>query len=265
MRHTSLENPRTPPMSTSPAPPMATAVSSSLSSSSLLLSSSLPHQEQRQHHHHHLHHQPQSISSGSSSSSETLRVTKEPMFDHRNTSTRDPETLAVEILHVLTEHGITFKRKNFRFVVEGNSAKAESLVSHRMGLDLERDIIERYEESGEISPSSPPRVIEHYLNDEGDASDSSDGGARDSLEDTPEEEEMRRGVTLPAGMSSSTPTTSSSTPSPTTGTAGEKRVRFEVEICRLGPGLHGLRMKRLEGDVWLYKDLCDNFLAALRL
>lgn len=254
-----------------------TVLSSSLSATSTLLtqsplssSSSLSqHQQQQQ----------------QAESRQPLREVKEPVFDTRNTSTKSPEALVGEVLRVLGDHEIVFKRKNFKFLIEGNQEKVEGLVNERRsGLDIEREIIERYEDGGEaVSTSSPPRLIEQYLavDDDGNASDSSDGGARDSLDDTPEEEEeLRRALastvaatvsaSVSASVSESSSSSSSSTSTPalsrtSVAVVTEKLVRFELEICRLGPGLHGLRMKRLEGDHWLYKEFCDNFLSAMRL
>ena len=45
-----------------------------------------------------------------------------------------------------------------------------------------------------------------------------------------------------------------------------KRVRFQIEICRLpGIALYGIKLKRLKGDTWAYKELCKRVIDSLRL
>ena len=46
----------------------------------------------------------------------------------------------------------------------------------------------------------------------------------------------------------------------------KKAVRFEIEVCRIAKlDLHGLNLKRLGGDSWQYKRVCDRLVASMKL
>jgi len=144
---------------------------------------------------------------------------KDGVFDHHNTSTKNPDDITKEVVRVLSSHSLGFVQKNYVFVIASDVTKIAELSG------------------GKRTPLEVPYE---------DAGDSSDGGARDSLEESPEDLEE-----LASAGGSSSPS--------------GKQVRFELEICRLGPQLHGLRLKRLQGDIWLYKDFCDRLLSEMRL
>ncbi len=44
-------------------------------------------------------------------------------------------------------------------------------------------------------------------------------------------------------------------------------IRFEAEVCKLPrlANMHGLRLKRISGDVWAYKALVDQLVSHLDL
>jgi len=47
----------------------------------------------------------------------------------------------------------------------------------------------------------------------------------------------------------------------------ETGIKFEMEICKIKgtDGWNGVRLKRMRGDLWLYKDLCQKILAKAKL
>jgi len=178
-------------------------------------------------------------------SPEPVRSVKDGVFDHRNTSTKTPDDISKEVIRVLSGHSVTFHQNNYKFFITGDAVKiAELSEGRRSAMEMDREEIFRPDVASSRSIAiSPPRVIE---NDYEDTGDSSDGGARDSLEESPEDLEE-----LASPGRSSSPS--------------GKQVRFELEICGLGVQLHGLRLKRLQGDIWLYKDFCDRILSEMRL
>lgn len=43
-------------------------------------------------------------------------------------------------------------------------------------------------------------------------------------------------------------------------------LRLEIEVCQpLNLPINGIRLRRIEGDTWGYKNLCTNLLSRLRL
>jgi len=42
-------------------------------------------------------------------------------------------------------------------------------------------------------------------------------------------------------------------------------VKFEIEVCILADNLRGIRLKRLQGDTWIYKSLCKAILDELHI
>lgn len=47
----------------------------------------------------------------------------------------------------------------------------------------------------------------------------------------------------------------------------DSAVKFEIEVCRIKgtEGWNGVRLKRMKGDLWIYKDLCQKLLARMKL
>lgn len=43
-------------------------------------------------------------------------------------------------------------------------------------------------------------------------------------------------------------------------------LRLEIEVCQpLNLPINGIRLRRIEGDTWDYKNLCTNLLSRLKL
>ena len=48
------------------------------------------------------------------------------------------------------------------------------------------------------------------------------------------------------------------------GASGADELRFELEIAKVN-NEHELKVRRVHGDAWAFKDFCGSFLAALQL
>jgi len=185
------------------------------------------------------------------------QLTVHGIFDHHTTSTKDPIELSQEVERVLTLHKVWFRRDNtYKFIIQGDEKKywEMDIKENKQHKQSEKrffseDVIEADELSMIPMVASAPRSLENLNSD---ASDSSDGGARDSLE----ADEDERGQTLSSSSQNSIEQEAASL---------RKKVRFQLEICHLGAKLHGLKLKRLAGDTWLYKDFCNKLISEMKL
>jgi len=50
------------------------------------------------------------------------------------------------------------------------------------------------------------------------------------------------------------------------GEGGKSRLQFEVEVCQIkGLSMNGVKFKRVAGDVWEYRNMCQNLMALMKL
>ena len=138
-----------------------------------------------------------------------------------------------EIIRVLNTRGVRFSRDNYKFVIEGELERVVSLKEKKPGLSGIRVV------GSDLASISDQ--IQDY--DDNPIVFTPIASPRVSMvgfrEDFDFSEEDKSYANSP--------------------------IKFEMEICKLGSGLHGLKLKRLEGDAWLYKDFCKSLISDMKL
>jgi len=190
-----------------------------------------------------------------------IRQVREGLFDHKTTSTMEPIYILTEVIRVLNQKGMTFERDNYKLFVEIDASEGKNEIEITKGLD----------HSSIPTPliQSPPRAVEYESSFDSDYQSLQDKKSTSALSSlllksdpsiTGSQELQPTNYLAPM-----TSNLSISLESVSSLNQVSKIIKFELEICRLGEKLHGIRLKRLNGDIWTYKTICDSIISELKI